>query len=376
MGTLRQWLGYFLKLGATGFGGPIVMCNYMQRDLVEKRRWVSESDFLTGLAVSKFAPGPMATQLAIYLGWLRAGWIGGTLAGIALLLPSFLMVIAFAEFYKHYGELAWVKSVSFGIGGVIIAVMVKSAYALTRRTLSAKDKLLWLLFIVGMVTTVVDAAAGVWAILGSGVIVMLKQSPPTWLKRRDLRGLVPLWLLGGFHGTASGGLLAEIFGYFFKIGAVVFGSGLVIIPFLHGGVVEHYHWLTEQQFLDSVAVGMITPGPIVITAAFIGSLVAGPLGGLVATCGIILPCYLLIVVPAPYYKRIADYPSMRAFIDGVTAAAIGAIGGGAILLGITALHEPLQLLIGGVALALAVRFTKLPDPLLIAAGALVGLLVR
>lgn len=306
--SLRELCGYFLHLGTFGFGGPIALVGYMQRDLVEERRWVSEQDYREGLALAQLAPGPLAAQLAIYLGWVRARLLGATLVSIAFILPSFLMVLALSALYLRFGGIGWMQGAFYGIGAAVIAIIVRSAVKLTRMTL-ARDRLLWSLFTVAAVITAWTESEVVWVFLASGVLALLIKAPPR------LRGgpmtivpaLLPLpaWLLSGLHGPATEGTLWTIALYFTEAGAFVFGSGLAIVPFLYGGVVEHYQWLSDRQFLDAVAVAMITPGPVVITVAFIGYLAAGPLGATVASIAVFLPCYLFTVVPAPYFRRFA-----------------------------------------------------------------------
>src|SRR5436309_11975376 len=264
--TLRDLLLYFLRLGTLGFGGPIALAGYMQRDLVEGRRWVSKQDYLEGVALSQWSPGPLAAQLAMYLGWLRAGAIGATLVGIAFISPSFLMVLALAALYVHYGSLPWIQGMFYGIGAAVIAIIVRSAIKLVRTTL-VKDWLLWVIFGLIALTTAWTKSEIVWLFLLCGVIAMFVKAPPLTPSRATsamfVGGVGPL--LAGIHGLASIATVGVLFLFFLKAGAFVFGSGLAIVPFLYGGVVAKFHWLTERQFVDAVAVAMITPGPVVMT---------------------------------------------------------------------------------------------------------------
>jgi chromate transporter len=252
----------------------------------------------------------------------------------------------------------------YGIGAAVIAIIARSVLKLGRMTLS-NDRLLWVLFGVSGVVTAWTESEIVWIFLASGVIALLVKAPPR-LKLGSLSlGMLPLWLLIGLHGPARGGTLWTIAWYFAEAGAFVFGSGLAIVPFLHAGVVERYHWLSDRQFLDAVAVAMITPGPVVITVAFIGYLVAGPVGAGVAALATFLPCYLLTVIPAPYFRRFAKNPALKAFVDGVSAAATGAIAGAAVVLGRRAIFDIPTLLICAGTLAVLFKAKKLPEPALI-----------
>src|SRR5437867_4348340 len=373
--TLSELLFYFLRLGTTGFGGPIALVGYMQRDLVEKRRWISRQDYVEGLALAQLAPGPLAAQLAIYLGWVRGGATGATLVGAAFVLPSFVMVLAISALYLRYGGLAWMQGAFYGIGAAVIAIIARSAYKLVRMTL-ARDRLLWVLFAVSAVVTASTESELVWVFILCGVVALTAKVTERLPRSRATLGLAPLWLVTGLHGVAAPGLLLRVFTYFAEAGAFVFGSGLAIVPFLYGGVVGDFHWLTERQFLDAVAVAMITPGPVVITVAFIGYLVAGPVGGALAALGVFLPCYLFVVIPAAYFRRAVNDPRVKAFVDGVTAAATGAIAGAAIVLGRRSLTDAPTLAIGLATLAILSYVKKVHEPLVILAAGLIGMGLR
>ena len=373
--TIWQLLLYFLRLGAFGFGGPIALAGYMQRDLVEKRRWISKQDYLEGLALAQLMPGPLAAQLAMYLGWVRARVLGASLVALAFVFPSWLMVLALSLLYVRYGGLAWMQGAFYGIGSAVIAIIARSAVKLVGMTVQ-KDKLLWAIFAVMMVVTAITASEIVWLFLLCGVLTVLVKAPPRWGAGTSIGGLAPTWLLTGLHGAASLGVVGTVFLYFAAAGAFVFGSGLAIIPFLHGGVVEQHHWLTERQFVDAVAVAMITPGPVVITVAFIGFLVAGLAGAAAAAVGVFLPCYLMVVVPAPYYRRFAQNSQIKAFVTGVTSAATGAIAGAAIVLGRRAVFDlPTAAIFAGTLLVLT-RVRKVPEPLVILTTGVLGVLLR
>jgi chromate transporter len=368
---LRQLVGYFLRLGTFGFGGPIALAGYMQRDLVERRRWISKEDYVRGLALAQLAPGPLAAQLAMYLGWVRGRVLGATLVSLAFILPSFVMVLGLAAAYVELGGLSWMQGVFYGVGAAVIAIIARSVQKLTKLTL-AKDPLLWAVFIVNGAVTALTESEIIWVFVASGALVYIVRIRPGFASHAN--AFMPWsWWLTGLHGPEAASTLWKIGLYFAEAGAFVFGSGLAIVPFLHSGVVEHHHWLTERQFLDAVAVAMITPGPVVITVAFIGFLVAGFGGAAAAAVGVFLPCYLFVVIPAPYFHRIADNKSIKAFVDGVSAAAAGAIGGAAIVLGRRAIYDVQTVLIAVVTFAVLFKLKKVPEPLVIVAAGLVGL---
>jgi len=374
--TMRALLLYFLRLGALGFGGPIALVGYMQRDLVEDRKWVSKEDYLEGLAFSQLCPGPLAAQLAKYIGWLHSGTWGATATGTAFILPSFLMVLALASLYVHFGQLAWIQGMFYGIGAAVSAIIVRSAWKLIQKTLG-KDYLLWGLFSVLALTTVWTQSEIVWLFILSGVAALLIKAPPRLRVRSAAAvALAPGLTGGGLLGAASAGTLLSVFFFFLKAGAFVFGSGLAIVPFLYGGVVGKFHWLTERQFLDAVAVAMITPGPIVITSGFIGYLVAGPFGACAAALAVFLPPYLLVIFIAPYYRRFAQNRQVKAFVQGVTAAAVGAIAGAAVILSRRALVDVPTILIALTTFAVLLAFKKTPEPAVILAAGIVGIALR
>ena len=375
--TLREFLGYFLRLGTLGFGGPIALAGRMQRDLVEDRRWLSKQDYVQGLALAQLSPGPLAAQLAMYLGWVRAGRWGATLVAAAFILPSFVMVLGLSILYVHDGGLPWMQGAFYGIGAAVIAVIARSAFKLARATV-ARDSLLWAILAVNSLVTAWTEREIVWVFALSGIVALLVKSPPRWGSTPVALSLIgtPSWFLQGLLGIASWPTCARVAVYFGEAGVFVFGSGLAIIPFLHGGVVGEFHWLNDRQFLDAVAVAMITPGPVVITVAFIGYLVAGLGGALAAALGVFLPCYLFVVVLAPHYRRYAENRSVKAFVNGVTAAACGAIAGAAFVLGRRAIIDLPTIVIFFVALVVLSVVKKVPEPALILAAGLTGLALK
>jgi len=375
--SLKEFLAYFLRLGTLGFGGPIALAGYMQKDLVEERKWVTSQDYSEGLAFSQLSPGPLAAQLAMYLGWVRAGTLGATLTGAVFILPSFLMVLMLAAIYVHYGQLAWIQGVFYGIGAAVIAIIARSAYKLIRSTLK-NDRLLWMLFAAMAITTAWKESEIVWLFLLCGLIAMVLKARPR-MRVTPGAGAIPAIVaagnfVGSVDGATSSGAIGSLFLFFLKAGAFVFGSGLAIVPFLYGGVVGRFHWLTERQFVDAVAVAMITPGPVVITAGFIGYLVAGVAGAATAAIAVFVPPYLIVVAGAPYYRRFAQNSQVKAFVQGVTAAAVGAIAGAAFILGKRSLVDVPTILIAVATFAL-LQFKRIPEPLLILVAGAVGLLL-
>lgn len=372
--TLRDLALYFLKLGTIGFGGPIALIGFMEQDLVETRRWISKEQYLRGLALAQLAPGPLAAQLAIYIGYIKYRITGATLIGIAFILPSFVMVVLLGMVYSEYGGLVWIRSLFFGVGAAVIGIIVRSSYRLTKLTLRKKS-LLWLIAVMLCGITAYLEREIVWLFLLSGMITLSVYAPPTF-RPKHINCLTPAAVIPLLQsaGSPSVDLLTTIFLYFAQAGAFVFGSGLAIVPFLYGGVVQEYHWLNEQQFLDAVAVAMITPGPVVITVGFIGYLVADLPGAIAASAGVFLPVYLFVVVPASSLEQFAENPQLIAFVEGVTAAATGAIAGAAIVLTQRAVTDLPTLCTALATLGILLKF-KIPEPVLVLLGGCVGLMI-
>ena len=372
--TLRQLLLYFLRLGALGFGGPVALAGYMRRDLVDTRQWITEADYKEGLALAQLAPGPLAAQLAIYLGYVHYRIVGATLVGIAFVLPSFLMVVALGWAYVRFGGLTWMQSVFYGVGAAVIGIIAISAHKLTTKSVG-KDKLLWAVYLLLAAVTVVTESEVAWLFVAAGVLVWFWRAPLRWLRQGRMNAVAaaPVAAASGMLGTLDWPLLSQLGAFFAKAGAFVFGSGLAIVPFLYGGVVTEHHWLNEKQFVDAVAVAMITPGPVVITVGFIGYLVAGLPGACVAALGTFLPCYLFTILPAPYFKKYGKLPAILAFVDGVTAAAVGAITGAVIVLAKRSIVDVPTALLAVATVLLLVKFKKLPEPVIVAGAALLGL---
>ena len=375
--TLAQLTRYFLKLGAVGFGGPVALVGYMYRDLVESRHWIAEADYKDGLTLAQLMPGPLAAQLAMYLGYVHHGIVGATVTGIAFVLPSFFMVVAIGWAYTAFGGLPWMQAAFYGVGAAVIGIIAISAYKLTTKNVG-KDRLLWLIFMIVAAFTVWQESESVWLFLGAGLLMWLVRTRPTrWFGRSTAPAIAMIPQLPTACGVAPAidwSLLGQLGAFFAKAGAFVFGSGLAIVPFLYAGVVHDHHWLTERQFVDAVAVAMLTPGPVVITVGFIGYLIAGLPGATMAALGTFLPCYLFTILPAPYFKKYGKRPGLVAFVDGVTAAAIGAIAGAVIVLAKRSIVDIVTALIALATVIVLWRVKKLPEPILVAIAAVIGFL--
>jgi chromate transporter len=376
--TLSGLVRYFAKLGSWGFGGPIALAGYMHRDLVEGRRWYTDAEYQQGLAISQAMPGPLAAQLAMWLGYLERGWRGALAVALPFVVPPFLIVTAIAVLYTHYQGLAPVQSIFFGVAPAVLAVIAIASYKLARAT-NKGDPILWGIATVQAVATVITGQEIVWPFLAAAIFGAIYYGGGL-PRLRGAASLSPLPLaaaIKGFAWIGSGASLGAMSLFFLQASAFTFGSGLAIVPFLHAGLVEEHGWLTEQQFVDAVAMGLITPGPVVIMATFAGYLVYGVLGAVVATAAVFLPVYLFVVVPGKWFRRHERHPRLQGFVKGATAAAAGAIAGAAIVIGRQTIGGWLSLAIGLSALALLLqKRMKVPEPAVVALAALVGILLH
>jgi chromate transporter len=380
---LGQLVWYFLKLGTIGFGGPAALVGYMRKDLVDDGQCLDERSYNLSIALAQIMPGPLAAQTAIAIGYFQGGVLGATLVGLAFIMPSFLMVLALSWLYVTFGGLPWMQALFYGIGAVVIAIIAVAAYRLARGT-NKRDPLLWGIFGVMLIATVwAQAELAALFILAGLLVMVLRAWPGLWggllLSAVGALGILGIWgmetfLLGAGATLGHDSVLVQILLFFTKAGAFVFGSGLAIVPFLQQGVVHDLGWLNDHQFLDAVAVAMITPGPVVITVAFIGYLVAGTAGAIVAAIGIFLPVYLFTIIPAPWFRRHRENPQLQAFAAGATAAASGAIAGAVVVLGQRAIVDLPTAAIGLIGLVLLWRF-RLQEPLLVAMAGIAGFLV-
>jgi chromate transporter len=335
--SLRELSLYFLRLGALGFGGPIALAGYMKRDLEEERHWVTRDEYQDGLAIAQTMPGPLAAQLAMWIGFIRYGVLGATLTGILFTLPPFIIVLAVAAVYVALQGLPIIRALFYGIGPAAIAIIALAAWRLAKGT-NAKDPKLWATSAVLMLITIVTQTELAWLFIVAGFLGILVYAPP-WrgatAPRPGLAAFIPLpaaKTLALAAAALSAGTLVTLTLFFLKASAFTFGSGLAIVPFLHEGVVAQHHWVGERQFLDAVAMGLITPGPVVIMATFVGYLAAGIAGACLATIAVFAPVWVFNVVIGRIFLRHRQNRQVRAFVKGATAAAVGAIAGAAVIL--------------------------------------------
>jgi chromate transporter len=380
--SLGKLVRYFLYLGTLGFGGPAALVGFMHRDLVERRGWITEDTYKLALALAQIMPGPLAAQVAIAIGYFMAGVTGATAVGIAFILPSFLMVLAISVLYVAYGGLWWMQALFYSIGAAVIAIIGIAAYKLSRST-NKRDYLLWGIFTaLTLITVLTQAEIAEFFILSGLVMVLVRAWPGP--KRAMVLSLYAIaagatvWLIERAISYSSAAdvedRLIQILLFFLKAGSFVFGSGLAIVPFLYQGVVQQFGWLNEQQFLDAVAVAMVTPGPVVITVAFIGYLVASLPGSILASIGMFLPVYFFTIIPAPWFKRHRENRQLKAFVDGATAAATGAITGAVIVLGMRSITDLPTAAIALISFVALWRF-KISEPILVVAAGVVGLVL-
>jgi len=380
---VNELIRYFLKLGTIGFGGPAALVGYMRRDLVEERQLVDEPTYNLSIALAQIMPGPLAAQTAMAIGYFRGGVIGATMVGLAFILPSFLMVLGLGALYVAFGGMPSIQAMFYGIGPAVIAIIAMAAHRLARGT-NKRDALLWTIFgVMFAVTAWTGTELGPLFIIAGLMVLLIRAWPGShraaMLTAACLAGACVIVVvesaLDRSHATAgSQPVLLEILVFFTKAGSFVFGSGLTIVPFLEQGVVHDFRWLNERQFLDAVAVALITPGPVVITVAFIGYLVAGPVGATMAAVGIFLPVYLFTIGPARWFQRHRDNPQLRAFASGATAAASGAIAGAVVVLARRAIIDAPTAIVAAIGLVLMLRF-RVAEPLVIAGAGLIGLLM-
>jgi len=366
---LGELVRYFLRLGALGFGGPVALVGQMERELVGEKKWLSGEQMREAIAVCQSLPGPLAIQVGIFIAYLRGGVRGAWAGGWAFILPNFLIVAALGALYVYFGGLKPVTAIFYGVSPAVIALILHSCYRLAK--LGMEDYLQWALAVVCFVVTVLLQAEVALLFIGAGVVGILYYG--TVWRRPSSSTLTAVTLVTPAAPAASASTLGKLLLFFLKAGALTFGSGLVIVPFLQQGVVQQYGWLSERDFLVAVAVGMLSPGPVVITATFVGYLVAGFGGALAATIGIFLPSFLLVLLVAPILTRHRTNRNVQGFIKGAYAAAIGTILGACVLLGRIAVGDWFTLAVGLGALVALFRW-KLSNPLLMAVTALLGLI--
>jgi chromate transporter len=369
--SFRGLLRYFLGLGTWGFGGPIATVGYMQRDLVERRQWIDRDDFLNGVALGQTMPGPLAAQVAMWVGYLESGAFGALAVAAMFILPSFVLVLTIAVLYAHYTGLSIVQDLFYGIAPGVIAIIAIAAIKLARLT-DKNDARLWTISVVLFVVTAATGAEIAFLFIGAGLLMILIEAPPKFVRFGRMNGIYPILATPWIVPVASSTQLVTLGLFFLKAGAFIFGSGLAIVPFLRQGVVRDHHWLTERQFVDAVAMGLITPGPVVISATFIGYLVGGFVGAAVATVAIFVPIYLGVVIPGRWFIRHRDNPQVQAFVRGATASAAGAIGGAVIVLARDAITDVRTGIIAAASLIVLWRF-KAKEPVIVLLCAAAGL---
>jgi chromate transporter len=370
---IRDLVLYYLRLGTVGFGGPVALCGQMERELVQERRWLTKDEMREAIAVCQSLPGPLAIQVGIFVSYLRGGFWGAWAGGWAFILPNFVIVSALGALYVHFGGLSLVTAIFYGVSPAVIALILHSCYRLAK--LGMEDWLQWVIVAVCFAVTVAVQAEVALLFVGAGIVGVLYYG--TLFRARAASSSLPLlavWPVStSVAPSAQASILSKLLLFFLKAGSLTFGSGLVIVPFLEKGLVQHTGWLDERQFLVAVAMGMLSPGPVVITATFVGYVVAGFWGAVISTVGIFLPSFLLVLIVAPILLRYRTNSNVQGFVKGAYAAAIGTILGACVLLGRIAIGDWLTGLVALVSLIVLFRW-KVSNPLLVAVTAIIGLI--
>lgn len=372
-------VGYFLRLGLTGFGGPVALANYVRRDLVDRHHWIRADEYDEGLAIATACPGPLAYQLGVYCGYILHGTVGAFAVALAFAAAPFLIVVGVAALYVRYGSTWELRGLFYGVGPVVIALIIRSCYDLGRKTLRG-EWLAYLFAVIACAITIVvqKELTAIFLVAGAlGVFLFYRpsaasarpaRSKPTFPSDTRLSSLTSV-LVGGYQTVAP----MKLFWFFLKTGFLVFGSGLVVVPFLKAYVVDQYHWLSNQAFLDAVAVGIVSPGPVVITATFVGYLNHQITGAIAATVGIFTPSIVFVLLGTPILRRHRQNGRVQGFIRGITVAVVGVLVGTSYLVARSSIHDAFALAILATALIILWLRWKIPDPALVGAGALCGL---
>src|SRR5882724_3134453 len=369
---IRDLVSYYLRLGALGFGGPVALVGQMEKELVQERKWLTKEEMREGIAVCQSMPGPLAIQVGIYISYLRGGFWGAWAGGWAFILPNFVIVATLGALYTYFGGLSPVTAIFYGVAPAVIALILSSCYSLAK--LGMEDWLQWAIAAVCFVVTVAVQAEVALLFLASGIVGIAYYGSLFRGKTvPSLPLLAALAVTAPTTNAAAGSILGKLLLFFLKAGSLIFGSGLMIVPFLEKGLVQQTGWLDERQFLVAVAMGMLSPGPVVITATFVGYVVAGFWGSVISTIGIFLPSFLLVLIVAPILIRYRTNPNVQGFVKGAYAAAIGTILGACVLLGRIAIGDWLTALVAVVSLVVLFRW-KVSNPLLVAATAIIGLI--
>ena len=375
---LRELAALFLKLGTIAFGGPAAHIAMMEDEVVRRRRWMTNDEFLDLLGATNLIPGPNSTEMAIHIGHRRAGWQGLVVAGASFILPAMLIVTGFAWAYVRYGSIPEVKGVLYGVKPVIIVIVLQALWSLGRAAI--KTKFLAVIVIAGVILTFLGLHE-LLILLGGGLIVAAVRLIGRAIKgQQNLMSLIsasPLivFLQAGATGAASAPFsLALLFLFFLKVGAVLYGSGYVLLAFIRADLVNRWHWLTESQLLDAIAVGQVTPGPVFTTATFIGYVLGGTKGAAVATLGIFLPAFVFVAASGPLVPRIRRSPTAGAFLDGVNAAALALMVVVTYQLGRAAIMDFTTIALAIISGALLFRF-RMNSAWLVLGGAMAGWLL-
>lgn len=365
----------FLRLGLTAFGGPAAHIGMLHDEVVKRRKWLDEQQFLDLVGATNLIPGPNSTEMAIHVGYLRAGWLGLIVGGVCFILPAMLIVLGLAWAYVQYGSLPQAGQLLYGVKPVAIAIILSALWSLGWR--AVKGPLTATVGLAVLVLYFLDLNA-VYLLLAGGAVVMIASNLRRLRERAAAALLVPLWFANDLPAWAA--QVATPFGLpllfltFLKIGAILYGSGYVLLAFLRSDFVVRLGWLTDQQLVDAVAIGQVTPGPVFTTATFIGYLLGNLPGALLATLGIFLPSFVLVAASNPLIPRIRNSPWVSGLLDGVNVAALGLMAAVTWQLGRAALIDAPSALIGLAALALLMRF-RVSSTWLIAGGALLGILI-
>jgi len=378
--ALRELAFLFLKLGATAFGGPAVHISLLENEVVRRRQWLTQEEFLDLLGATNLIPGPNSTEMAIHIGLRRAGWKGLLIAGSCFVIPAFLITFACAWFYVRYARLPQLQGVLYGVKPVVLAIVVQALWRLGRTAL--RTPLATGIAVIALAASLLGMHELI-VLLGAGIAAPLLRTGGTRLLRRGrstaailFPPLLPLGLGGATTAAAAPAVgVLPLFLFFLKVGAVLYGSGYVLLAFLRGDLVERWGWLSEAQLLDAIAIGQVTPGPLFTTATFIGYVLAGPAGACLATTGMFLPAFLFVALSAPVIPRLRQSRVAGAFLDGVNAASLALMAAVTIHLLGGAFVDATTIVLGLASLPLLLFARVNPIWLILAAGAL-GFVLR
>lgn len=374
--SLTAVVSYFLRLGLTGFGGPVALANYMRRDLVDRYHWISSEEYDEGLAIATACPGPLAYQLGVYCGYVLYGTLGALAVAIAFAAAPFCIVTAVAWLYVRFGSTPELRAIFYGVAPVVIAIIARSCWDLGQKTLRRE----WLAFVFAGIACIVTIIVqqeliALFLVAGAlGIVVFYRPSgtvPPAKTRGAGSVGASAIGIVPSLYQSVA---VPKLFWFFFKTGFLVFGSGLVVVPFLKAYVVDQYHWLSNQAFVDAVAIGIVSPGPVVITATFVGYLNHQLPGAIAATTGMFAPSVIFVLLGTPLLRRYRNSARLQGFIRGVTVAVVGVLLGTSYLVARSTIRDTLELVILAIALIALWPKWRVPETLLVAGGAAIGLL--